>query len=195
MNENNHKGPTPDLIDRLVSAYDTMLERVDEAMHRFEDRGVPALRRSIDQARERAVELGELSREEAERLGQYIQRDMEDAANFLADTGEEIRGWLGFDLRLVESKLLDLVSNVADQTSLQLRELREQARRADLYRTGEVTGPGTLVCTGCGKEMHFHKTGHIPPCPACKTTEFRRAGEENEEEMGESGEETVDSRQ
>ncbi len=176
MTQNNQKPPSPDLIDRLVNAYDTMLERVDDTLHRIEDRGVPALRHSIDQARERAVELGELTREEAERLGRYIQRDMEDAAHYLAATGEEMRSWIGFDLRLVETRLLDMFASVADQTSLQLRELAERALHAELYRTGEVTGPGTLVCTSCGKQMHFHKAGHIPPCPTCKKTEFRREG-------------------
>ncbi|MES9926605.1 MAG: hypothetical protein ABW158_00685, partial [Candidatus Thiodiazotropha sp. 6PDIVS] len=46
---------------------------------------------------------------------------------------------------------------------------------ASLYHTGEVTGPGTLVCAQCGKEMHFKKTGHIPPCSGCKGTDFQRA--------------------
>jgi len=174
MSEQNEKGPEQDLVDRLVAAYDTMLGRINETLERIEQKGLPSLRGSIDHARERAVELGELTREEADRIAGYVQRDMEDAAHFLADTGEEIRDWLKFDLRLVESRLLDVFARVADQTSLQLRELAEQARRSELYHTGEVTGPGTLVCTQCAKELHFHKPGHIPPCPACHGTEYRR---------------------
>ena len=50
----------------------------------------------------------------------------------------------------------------------------EQAREASFYHTGEVTGPGTLVCAECGKELHFHKAGHIPPCPGCRGTRYRR---------------------
>jgi hypothetical protein len=174
MQDNNEKGPDRDLVDRLVSAYDTMLGRVSDTLAGIEKKGLPGLRESIDHAREHAVELGELTREEADRIASYVQRDMEEAASFLADTGEEIREWLRFDLQLVETRLIDVFSRVADQTSLQLRELAERARRAELYHTGEVAGPGTLVCTACGKELHFHKPGRIPPCASCRGIEFRR---------------------
>ena len=50
----------------------------------------------------------------------------------------------------------------------------EQARRAQFYRTGEVTGPGTLVCDSCGESLRFHATGYIPGCPACGHTVYHR---------------------
>ena len=63
---------------------------------------------------------------------------------------------------------------VADQTSQALRGFAEQAREASVYHTGEITAPGVLACTACGETLHFHKTGHIPPCPKCQATTFRR---------------------
>ena len=54
--------------------------------------------------------------------------------------------------------------------------LREQAELAG-YHTGEITGPGTLVCDNCGEELHFHKPSRIPPCPKCKGTSFHRKRE------------------
>jgi hypothetical protein len=174
MTDPDDKPRNRDLIERLVSAYDTMLGRVSDTLDRVEETGFPALRKSIDQARERAVELGELTREEADRVAAYLERDMKDAAQFLSHTGEELREWFRFDMRLIETKLFQMFANVADQTSVQLAELAERARRADLYHTGEITGLGTLACTACGKELHYSKPGHIPPCSGCKGTEFRR---------------------
>jgi hypothetical protein len=174
MSEPNDRPQSRDLIERLVSAYDTMLGRVNDTLDRVEETGFPALRRSIDHARERAVELGELTREEADRVAAYLERDMKDAAQFLSQTGEELREWFRFDMSLIETKLFEMFANVADRTSLELAELADRARRADLYHTGEVTGLGTLACTGCGKELHYSKPGHIPPCSRCKGTEFRR---------------------
>ena len=43
------------------------------------------------------------------------------------------------------------------------------------YHTGEISGPGTLLCVACGTELHLHKTGRIPPCPKCHATQFKRA--------------------
>jgi hypothetical protein len=158
-----------DPVERMVAAYETMLERVSE----FSGKAGPALGKAIDNARETAVELGELSREEADKIALYIERDMTDA-NFLVETGQDFRDWFKFDVQLIEARLFSMFASVADQTSLELRDLAERARRATVLRTGEITGPGTLECAGCGEHLHFKKAGHIPPCPKCKGTEFKR---------------------
>lgn len=162
-------------IDRLTDAYEEMLGHVHEAMQQTKDSALPGLREYLGEVRDKMVELGELTREEAETIAGYIERDMQDAATYLTKTGEELSAWWRFDVKLVEDRLLQMFIDVADQTKLGLEKLAEQARAASTYHTGEVTGPGTLICNGCGKEMHFHKTGHIPPCSGCKGTEFRRS--------------------
>ena len=161
-------------IERMVAAYERMLARADEMMQRAEQSTIPTLRKALEQARDKAVEFNELTREEAEKLSEYVERDMRDAAHLLAETGEELRQWWRFDVELIEHKLMELFANVADKTRLELEQLAEQAREASYYHTGEVTGPGTLVCTACGEELHFTKAGHIPPCPACQGKRYQR---------------------
>jgi Na+/phosphate symporter len=171
MNSNDQR----DAIDRLVDAYEKMLERVDEAFDKAQETTLPELKKNIEHARERAIEMGELTREEAEKIAGYLERDMKDAGEFLAKTGEEFRNWMRFDIELIEDRLLEMFASVADQTRLELEKLAERARQASIYHTGEITGPGTLVCSGCGNELHFKKTGHIPPCGKCHGTEYKRA--------------------
>ncbi|MET0102119.1 MAG: zinc ribbon-containing protein [Sedimenticola sp.] len=166
-----------DPVDRMVDAYENMLERVDEMLETAEKTTLPALKKSLEAAREKAVEVDELTREEAEKIAGYLERDMKDAAHFLSETGEDFRNWMRFDLELIEGRLMDMFAKVADRTKLELDRFAEQAREASLYHTGEITGPGTLVCTGCGKELHFHKAGHIPPCPGCRGTSYKRQEE------------------
>lgn len=161
-----------DPVDRMVEAYESMLQRVHELFR--DEEGNNSLAEALAEAREKAVELGELTREEAEKLSVYVQRDIQDAAEYIVDTGQELRDWFLFDWKLIEDRMFKMLAGVADQTSLQLKELARQAREASLYHTGEVTGPGTLVCVGCGKEIHFKKTGRIPPCSACSGTSFNR---------------------
>ncbi|MEO5343530.1 MAG: zinc ribbon-containing protein [Gammaproteobacteria bacterium SHHR-1] len=173
MNENSNHEQKKDGLDRLSQAYERMLGLVHEGVERFEQDGLPHLRERLDQAREKMVELGELSREEADRLSTYLQRDLEDAGKFLADTGEEFRTWLSIDASLIEARMLHMLASVADQTSLQLKQWAERARLAP-YKTGEITGPGVLQCKACGEEVHFHKVGRIPPCPKCHGSEFQR---------------------
>lgn len=164
----------PDAVDRMVDAYDRMLKQAHDAIAGAQKEAVPRMRELVEKSRDHMVELGELTREEAAKVAQYVERDIQDAAAYIAETGEGLRAWWRFDLRLMEERMLEIFTSVADQTSLQLREWAEQARRAPAYRTGEITGPGTLVCMSCGEELSFVKAGRIPPCPKCGKTGFRR---------------------
>ena len=163
-----------DPIERMADAYERMLERVDAMLDIAESKTIPTLRNSLDTAREKAVELNELTREEAEKLATYLERDMQDAAHFLSETGEELRNWWRFDVEVMEHRMMEMFANVADRTRVELEKFATQAREASFYHTGEITGPGSLVCNECGKVLNFHKAGHIPPCPKCRAGRFRR---------------------
>jgi len=160
--------------DRLVDAYERMLGRTQEQIEQAQKETVPVLRELLDRVKENMVELGELTREEATKVAEYVERDIHDAAAYIAETGEDLRKWWRFDLELIEQRILDAFSRVADQTSLQLSTWAERARRASLYEAGEVAGPGTLVCTGCGSMLTMPRTGRIPPCAKCGGTSFQR---------------------
>ncbi len=158
---------------KLTSAYDRMLERIHELWEAAP--GHESLEKFIDAAREKAVEVGEITREEANRIGDYVRRDIEDAASFLGgERTREFVDWLRFDISRIEDGLLELFTSVADRTKLELLQLQERARHADEYRSGEITSIGTLYCASCGQPLHFHRTSHIPPCPSCHGARFTR---------------------
>jgi len=166
-----------DVVDKLVDAYEHMLKRIHDALEPAEKETIPSFRELLHRARDHMVELGELTREEAHKVAEYLERDIEDAAGYIAETSEDLKSWWRFDLDLMEQRMLEVFSQVADQTSIQLCSLAEQARRASLYHTGEVTGPGVLVCDSCGAEVHMPRTGRIPLCPKCHATDFKRISE------------------
>jgi len=164
----------PSSGEKLVHAYNRMMERVKDALKQTEKNTVEALRYNIDLAKEKAVELGELSREEAVKIGDYLRRDLEDAGEYLADSGAELSSWLHFDVEQVEDRLWEVFTAAADQTKLAYLDLAQRAQRASEYHTGELTTVGTLRCSACGELLHFHGTSHIPPCPKCHATRFTR---------------------
>lgn len=161
---------------RQLEGYETMLQRVTDALEQAGDEARPRLRQALDWARQKAVDLNELTAEEAERISEYLRRDVEDAARFLDrdSDGEDLRGWFRMDMQLIGSWLYDRFSTIADRTRLEWLELNRQWEEAGHYHTGEITGPGELRCSACNKAMHFKKAGHIPPCPACRGTRFER---------------------
>lgn len=167
MSENNFE-------EKFTAAYDKMMERIHHFFDNTEVTTYPTLKQRIELAKLRAVELREMTAEEADKIAYYVERDLHDAADYLEATGKEFSTWFNFDLQLIEDRLFELFASIADKTRLELRQLADQARVAQQYHTGEITGIGTLVCDSCETEMHFKKTGRIPPCPKCHHTQFKR---------------------
>ena len=168
----------PDTGERLVDAYNRMLERIRVFIDEAEDAGGKGL--------QSAYELGELTRDEAEKIAAWLKRDAKDAADHMEKTGEELSTWFRIDMELVEAQMWEWFSRVADRTRLELDLLREQAARADEYHTGEVCAAGALVCRNCGHELHLHRTARIPPCAKCHRTVFKRLASAGDEAPGEA---------
>ncbi|MCP5419777.1 MAG: zinc ribbon-containing protein [Gammaproteobacteria bacterium] len=169
--------PTP----KLVHAYERMMERVKTLLENFEQaeqETLPRLQQSIEHAAEKAVELGELTRDEARQVGYYLKRDLQDAGHHLADSGHDLSAWLRFDLELIEDRMLDFLSSAADQTRLEMLTFAESVERATHYYQGEITGPGTLQCDQCAERLAFYKTSLIPACPRCGATTFSRVADD-----------------
>lgn len=165
---------TEDKEDKLARAYHKMVNRVYSALGEPSSKGQSEVPGGIEKAKQKAVELGELSEEEADQLGEYLRRDLQDAAKYLTDTGKALSDWLMLDLELIEEQLLNAFSQVADKTRLELAYWAEQARYGQDYHTGETIGMGTFACVNCGKRLYFHQAECMPPCPQCGHTLFKR---------------------
>lgn len=160
--------------EKWQNAYNDMMVRVKTAIEEAEEHTLPALKRHIHNARDKAVELEELSKEEAEKVSMYLQRDLQDAGKYLSETGHELGDWLRFDIDQIEHRLLEALLKVADHTRLEMMQFENDIVEGPAWNAGEITGPGTLVCDSCGATIKFHATGHIPECPNCSHTVYHR---------------------
>jgi hypothetical protein len=165
--------PPHDLVEAMGEAYELLLEKAIEKAKHAEEKTGPALHSIIDSLREEISAAGELSEEQVEKVANYLKRDLRDAAEYIEETGEGLKEWLGFEQALLGAKFWDMFAQAADQTTVELLMLKDKAEHS-AYRTGEITGPGTLLCDNCGETLHFKKPGHIPPCPKCNETSFHR---------------------
>lgn len=161
--------PPHDLIEAMGEAYELLLEKARQKAHQ----SGAVVHHMIAEVRADIVALNKFSDDEVDKLEEYVKRDLIDAAGYLDKTGKELKDWLGFDVALMKQEFWERFSEAADQTTAALYQLKRQAASAE-YHTGELTGLGTLVCDQCGEKLHFHKPGHIPPCPKCNSTHFHR---------------------
>lgn len=173
MTDAKKDNPNPS-TEKNIRAYERMLERVRGFIDEAEDEFGPKIQYAIDAAKDKAAELGELTSEEAERIGDYLQRDLKDAASYMANEGNVLGDWLRFDVELVEDRLAEVLGQVVDTTKIELQQLAERAAEENIWNTGEIAGPGTLTCINCGHTLSMHQTHAIPECPECKGTMFQR---------------------
>lgn len=168
MTEQNHS-----IKDRLIHAYDQMMEHLHTLIESAE-KGTENLQHLLEKARDEVAEKDDITREEAQKVSEYLKRDLHNAREYMDDSSHDMADWLHMDIELIEWNLIDLFLQAADKTKLELLLLEENVKHLNEYHTGEITGPGTLVCTECGKALHFLNTGHVPPCSQCQSTQFRR---------------------
>lgn len=160
--------------DKLVDAYHKMLEEMKHLWHEAEDHTVPQMKQNLDKAMDKAAELGELSREELEVTASYLKKDLEQAADFLTESETRVADWLKFDLQFAEQKFAEVFAQAVDKTRIELGQFKETIREEAEWHTGEITGIGILFCQKCGEELQFKKPGHIPPCPKCHHTVYKK---------------------
>lgn len=160
---------------RLIQGYERFLQRADQFLASFNERSEDVLNQALSKAEEKAVELGELSREEADKVHEFVARDLHAAGRYLAEEERELADWLRLNLLVVEKTLLHRFTTLSQAARLELDHLHKARQRFDEWHTGEITTIGTLACKSCGELIHFERTGHIPPCPKCHATVFERA--------------------
>ena len=160
--------------NRLVNAYNAVVHQLHDLVTRAEKQVKPKIIHAFENLDEQAEHLGELTREELDLINAYIARDLHDAAEFIEENSAEFKDWLNLQVDLVENKLLDSFPPLVDETRLALEQLRERADRFGEWHTGEVVAPGVFECKSCQKQIELHKTAHIPPCPKCHSTIFKR---------------------
>ena len=160
--------------EKLIKAFDHMVEQLDQSIHKAEETLGPSLEEMVHNAQKMARDLYALTQEESDALAKALKRDLHKADETLNKQRKELKDWFSFDLALVEDRFIDLIAKAADKSWLDFRAFENEDIQASVYHTGEVCNAGTLSCINCGKEVHFSRISHIPPCSGCHGTEFYR---------------------
>lgn len=159
----------------LISAYNQMMQEMRDAFEQTDPSDM-SLQKSLELAKLQAVHIGEVTAEEAHEIGEYIKRDINDAAEYMMDSSAEFYDWLMLDIEIIERKVMDLFLSVADHTRIELEQFKrvKQVSETPIYKSGEITGPGTLICESCGRNKPFLSSDEITDCSQCGHGRFIR---------------------
>jgi hypothetical protein len=168
--------------NHLISAYNQMMKVMRDAFEQSEPNEM-SLQKALEQAKHQAVHISKLTAEEAHEISEYIKRDINDAAEYMMDSSAEFYDWLMLDIEIMERKVMDLFLSVADHTRIELEQFKQSdgtlAEAALIYKSGEITGPGSLFCESCGKAKPFLSSDQISDCSQCGHDRFTRRQKEN----------------
>ena len=75
-----------DPLDALGAVYENMYENVAEKLHKAKDKSGPLIHELVDEAKEKVKDIEEVTEEDAEKLGVWLKRDLDEVTNYLSET-------------------------------------------------------------------------------------------------------------
>lgn len=195
MNEQDPK-PTQEQQEELAA-----FEKFQQKVREMFDMGTHAIdadqfKQALEKVRKDMVEVGEHSIDAIGKAAKTLQKDFVSSANAMRPHLDEWGNETSKAFDAFREKGGALWQEISQQSEKNLTAWRDRsgAMLADMakgvgewsqsfgnrlddmlvYHTGETTHGGTFACTNCNTEMTLKRSGHLPPCPKCHKTEFRR---------------------
>lgn len=157
---------------RYEALYDRFAERTRELFEASQEKGKDAMDKAIEMAREQFAAAGEFSAEQGEAFRKYMRRDLAQTEADMRTVGQEATE--RFNPARLGAGAFSSMARLLQATGSALQSLSLKVEDALRFNTGEITAAGTLTCAKCGQKVQLKRSAHIPPCPSCHGTEFRK---------------------
>lgn len=167
-----------------IGLYEKLASRSKEFLGEAKEKTSTALDAAIGKAKEEMVAAGDLGHEQGERLKAFLMRDLKASLKDASMLGEEAKKDAEvlshaakevLEPHRVRAGIESTLATILEVVGATLEEWGEKLESGLDYKTGEMCSPGTLTCKSCGEKLRMHSTGHIPPCPKCRATEFHKS--------------------
>jgi hypothetical protein len=142
-------------MNKVAQYYRELVASLSERLRNGE-RDIDAL---VEQARERVIKTGELTRTEVDELTRAVRRDLEEFAMSYEESLKEESD--SVFMRVIKESLWQELADITDKTQLEWREVFQDLNHHGVYHSGEVVGH-ELVYTGMSK-MSKSKNNGIDP--------------------------------
>lgn len=157
----------------MIREYDLLANKFHQLYIAGNERGHAAMKTALEASRKQLVAAGEFSVEQSHDLHDFMSRDLSQTlseAHSLGDTAKNT-----FNPSRLKAGALSSLASILEATGSAFLLLGEKTKENLTFKTGQVTSAGTLTCQNCQQSMHMMATGHIPPCPKCRATEFSKS--------------------
>ncbi len=157
---------------QLQDKYDKLAAKFQELYAAGKTHGREAADAAMESAAEHLKVIGALGSAEAHELKGFLKRDFETTVAEMHRLGEAAKEKL--NASRIGAGARASFASVAQSAGEALLSLSRKTGATLTFQTGEVTSAGKLTCTNCGAGIELAKTDHVPPCPTCGGTVFRK---------------------
>lgn len=162
--------------EKELQAYEKLRQEVKRLLDQSIDAmSAEKISQAIEHGQKVLKESGEHTQEQINRLSKNLRKDLLSTFKAVEPPVKEFTDSMGglFDLWRDKSGVIltDLAKAVGDWS----HQFSDKLDDMLLYHSGDMTHGGTFVCSSCGQTVNIKKPAHLPPCPKCHKTEFRRA--------------------
>ena len=166
--------PSPSQQKSEMATYQKLRAEVQKLLAETKETlSADTLRQTLDDTRERLRQAGEYTADSIDKAITSIEKEMLGAGkrvgarleNLSERTADFFYIWRDRSSRF----LADAASALGDWAQEVSTRLGQPT-----YRTGDIAASGELECTSCGEHVLLQTSAHVPLCPKCRKTEFRR---------------------
>ncbi len=129
MTKGFHTDGPEELANDLATGYERMLTRIRKRLAEAEANAPLPIYMVIEEAREQAIALGEMTQAEAEQVTYWLKHDLVHLRDVLQRTERGVMTWLGLDLHLIEQGLLDILADPTRVDWVRLQQDLEASRK------------------------------------------------------------------
>jgi len=172
--EINHLLPRPAQQRRELAAYQALRKEIADRLGEIrENLSAEMVRDTLQRARERLKNAGEHAADTVDKVGASIEKDLINVAQRMGSKWGALSEKTADVFSVWRDRSNIFLGSAARAVSDWLEHTRERVIPLN-YRSGEIAAAGTFACTACGERVELSTSAHLPACPKCRRTEFRR---------------------
>lgn len=198
MNSETHNTEDTDRRDEELSAYEKIFKDVQDQLEALKNTvDTEALNDIIDKSAEDLKKIESHSLDVIIKASDALKKDLASSAEHVKPMMEALQTDASQALDTLHKAGAQVWTQLAKQAGSSMEQWREwtggtfeaflhhlseasnklsdEIGRTLTYHTGEMTHGGTFRCLDCETHLTLKQPGHLPPCPKCHKTDFRRA--------------------
>jgi hypothetical protein len=166
--------PSPAQQKRELAAYQKLRADVQKLLTDTKDTlNVDTFRQAIDEARTRIKQAGEHTVESIDKAIASIEKEMIGASQHMGARLDNLSGRSADLFYIWRDRSGRFLADAGRALSDWVQDISTRLEQ-QTYRTGDIAASGELECMACGGHLRLETPAHVPLCPKCRKTEFRR---------------------